>query len=71
MTWFSEGGIPLSDSQIASVDVQALAALYDAEDTYDNSATLAWNAADTVTRYAWNLGYRNPRSAHDGRARTP
>lgn len=63
-TWYSAGGTPLSPDVIARVDDELLARLYALET--DPSIHIDWKAVDTATKHAWDLGYKNPRSTHDG-----
>lgn len=54
--WTSHRGTPLPPGVMARVDLDVLQQLYAAE-----SGDAQWPEADSATRYAWGLGWRNPR----------
>ena len=64
-TWYSAGGTPLSPGVIARVDHELLARLYTWE-TDNDAVDIDWQTVDPATKLAWDLGYKNPRSTHDG-----
>lgn len=71
--WTSPGGSVLTDSDIASIDLEVLAVLYDSEPGPGRGAVqfnATFRATTAATRLAWQYNYRNPRTASTGDAAT-